>query len=180
MSLLEDFYLNKSTRGQISKLAPFGGGGYVETSFLGSPQVISKALGELPKVAQMVKPPPARQETRVQSLRWEDPWRTEWLPTPVFLPGELQRQRSLAGYTVQGVAKSRMSLRDLAQPHAGECAPGLGVWEQGGGGGSWNYRQKRGGEAREAASETGPRPAISRGPHPHPTSGLSDPWRPGR
>ena len=25
------------------------------------------------------------------------PWRREWLPTPVFLPGEFHRQRSLAG-----------------------------------------------------------------------------------
>jgi len=24
------------------------------------------------------------------------PWRREWLPTPVFLPGEFQGQRSLA------------------------------------------------------------------------------------
>jgi len=26
-------------------------------------------------------------------------WRREWLPTPVFLPGELHGQRSLAGYS---------------------------------------------------------------------------------
>ena len=26
------------------------------------------------------------------------PWRREWLPTPVFLPGEFHRQKSLAGY----------------------------------------------------------------------------------
>ena len=26
------------------------------------------------------------------------PWRREWQPTPVFLPGELNRQRSLVGY----------------------------------------------------------------------------------
>ena len=26
------------------------------------------------------------------------PWRKEWLPTPVFLPGESHGQRSLAGY----------------------------------------------------------------------------------
>ena len=25
------------------------------------------------------------------------PWRSEWQPTPVFLPGEPHRQRSLAG-----------------------------------------------------------------------------------
>ena len=35
----------------------------------------------------------------------EIPWRREWLPTPVFLPGESQEQRTLA--TVHGVAKSQ-------------------------------------------------------------------------
>ena len=27
------------------------------------------------------------------------PWRREWLPTPVFLPGEFHRQRSLVSYS---------------------------------------------------------------------------------
>ena len=27
------------------------------------------------------------------------PWRREWQPTPVFLPGEFHRQRSLTGYS---------------------------------------------------------------------------------
>ena len=40
-------------------------------------------------VAQMVKNPPAMQETRVCSLGWKDPLeKREWKPTPVFLPGE--------------------------------------------------------------------------------------------
>ena len=30
------------------------------------------------------------------------PWRKEWLPTPVFLPGEFHGQRSLAGYSSWG------------------------------------------------------------------------------
>ena len=30
------------------------------------------------------------------------PWRREWQPTPVFLPGEFHGQRSLAGYSPQG------------------------------------------------------------------------------
>ena len=38
------------------------------------------------------------QETQVQSLDGEDPWRREWQTTPVFLPGECHGQRSLAGY----------------------------------------------------------------------------------
>ena len=46
-----------------------------------------------------------------------DPWvrkiplRREWLPTPVFLPGELHGQRALRA-TVHGVAKSRTRLSD--------------------------------------------------------------------
>ena len=35
------------------------------------------------------------------------PWRRKWQPTPVYLPGNFQGQRSLAGFTVHGVAKSR-------------------------------------------------------------------------
>ena len=31
------------------------------------------------------------------------PWRREWLPTPVFLPGESHGQRSLAGYSPWGL-----------------------------------------------------------------------------
>ena len=30
------------------------------------------------------------------------PWRQAWQPTPVFLPGESQGQRNLAGYSPQG------------------------------------------------------------------------------
>ena len=49
-----------------------------------------------------VKNPPAMQEMHVQSLGWEDPQRREWLPTPVFLPGESHGQRSLVGYHLWG------------------------------------------------------------------------------
>ena len=39
-------------------------------------------------VVQLVKNLPAMQETWVQSLGWEDLWRRERLPTPVFWTGE--------------------------------------------------------------------------------------------
>ena len=51
-------------------------------------------------VAQMVKNLPAMQDTQ------SDPLRREWLPTPVFLPGEFHEQRSLAGCS-HGVARVR-------------------------------------------------------------------------
>ena len=57
-------------------------------------------------VAQMVKNLPATQETWVQSLGWEDPPERDWQPTPVFLPGELHRQRSLVGYSPRGCKES--------------------------------------------------------------------------
>ena len=51
--------------------------------------------GKASLVAQMVKNPLAKQETQVQSLGWKDPLeKEEWLPTLVFLPGELHGQRS--------------------------------------------------------------------------------------
>ena len=52
--------------------------------------------------AQMVKNPLAVWETQVQFLGGQDPWRKEWLPTPVFLPGEFHGQRNLVGYSPWG------------------------------------------------------------------------------
>ena len=58
-------------------------------------------------MAQTVKNLPVMQDIWVQSLSQEDPlekipWRREWLPTLVFLPGEFHGQRSLAGYSPLG------------------------------------------------------------------------------
>ena len=64
-----------------------------------------------PLVAQLVKNPPAMQETWVQSLGWEDPWKREQLPTPVFWPGEFQE--SSRDCIVHGVTKSRTRLSDF-------------------------------------------------------------------
>ena len=57
----------------------------------------------------MVKNLPAMQETGVQSLGWEDPLRREWLPTPVFLPGESHGQRNLVGYSPWGCKELDMT-----------------------------------------------------------------------
>ena len=53
-------------------------------------------------VAQMVNNPLAMWEAQVPLLGQEGPWRREWLPTPVFFPGEFYGQRSLAGYSPCG------------------------------------------------------------------------------
>ena len=39
------------------------------------------------------------------------PWRRNWQPTPVFLPGESYGQRSLAGYSSRGHKESDMTER---------------------------------------------------------------------
>ena len=49
-------------------------------------------------VAQMAKNPPAMHETRVGKI----PWRRDWQPTPVLLPGEFHGQRSLVVYSPWG------------------------------------------------------------------------------
>ena len=53
-------------------------------------------------VAQMVKNLPAMQETWFDPWVGKIPWRREWPHTPVFLPGEFQRQKSLVGYSPWG------------------------------------------------------------------------------
>ena len=57
-------------------------------------------------VAQLVKNPPAMQETQVPSLGQEDPWRRKWQPTSVFLPGKSHGQSSIAGYSPWGLKES--------------------------------------------------------------------------
>ena len=53
-------------------------------------------------VAQTVKYQPEMQETQFDAWVRKIPWRSEWLLTPVFLPGGSHGQRSLADYSPQG------------------------------------------------------------------------------
>ena len=41
------------------------------------------------------------------------PWRREWQPTPVFLPGESHGQRTLADYSPRGHQESNMTERSV-------------------------------------------------------------------
>ena len=50
----------------------------------------------------MLKNLPVVQETWVGKI----PWRKEWQPTPVFLPGESRGQRNLVGYSPWGPKES--------------------------------------------------------------------------
>ena len=51
-------------------------------------------------VAQLAKNLPAMQATWVWSRVRRIPWRRKWQPTPIFLLGEVHRQRNLAGYSL--------------------------------------------------------------------------------
>ena len=56
-------------------------------------------------VAQIVKKLPQCRRCRFKP--WgKFPWRWEWQPTPVFLPGEFHGQRSLVGYSPWGSKSS--------------------------------------------------------------------------
>ena len=62
--------------------------------------------------SSVVKNPPASAEDmRLVFDPWvgKIPWRRKWQPTPVFLPGKLQGQRSLVGYSPGGWEGSDMS-----------------------------------------------------------------------
>ena len=60
-------------------------------------------------MAQMVKNLPAMQETRVQSLGWEDLLEKGMATHSVFLPGEFHGQRSLAVYSPWGCRELDMT-----------------------------------------------------------------------
>ena len=53
-------------------------------------------------VAQMVKNLPVMQRPGFDLWVGKIPWRRDWLPTPVFLPGEFHGKRSLVGYSPWG------------------------------------------------------------------------------
>ena len=52
---------------------------------------------------------------------WKIPWRKEWQPTPVFLPGEFHGQRSQAGYSPWGRKESDKTERLTLDSHRGQA-----------------------------------------------------------
>ena len=50
------------------------------------------------------------------------PWRREWLPTPVFMPGEFHGQRNMVGYSPWGCKGSGTT---EANKHAAKAKPGV-------------------------------------------------------
>ena len=63
-------------------------------------------------VAQMVKESACNAEDLgLDSGVMKIPWRREWQPTPVFLPGEFCGQKSLTGYSPWGHKESDLAER---------------------------------------------------------------------
>ena len=57
----------------------------------------------------MVKNLPVAQVTQVETWVGKIPWRSEWLPTAVVLPGEFHGLRSLAGCSPWGCSELNMT-----------------------------------------------------------------------
>ena len=79
----------------------------------------------LVKTPEMVKNLPAVRETRVRSLGWEDSLKKVWQPTVVFLPGEVYRQRILAGYSPWGrkeLDTTKQLMEKAMAPHSSTFA----------------------------------------------------------
>ena len=91
-----------------------GGGGWFQddssTLHLLCPTFINLSAS---LVTQMLKNLPAMQENQVWSLVRKIPWRREWQPTPIFLPGQFHGQRAWWA-RVLGVT---MSLTKLSNYH---------------------------------------------------------------
>ena len=51
------------------------------------------------------------------------PWRREWLPSPVLMPGESQGQRNLVGYSLWGCKESEMTERLSKHTRTHEMTP---------------------------------------------------------
>ena len=83
-----------------------------------------------PVMAQMVKNLPAMWEPRFSPWVGKIPWRREWHPTPVFLPGASHGQRSLEGYSLWSHRELHMTERQTHSTHVVQGAwklPGVSV-----------------------------------------------------
>ena len=93
----------------VSQLFTSGGqsvGASASASVTSNKLLTPQLHGRASLVAQMVKNLPACRSPGFDPWLGKIPWRREWQPTPVFLPGEFLGQRSLVGYSPWGHKKS--------------------------------------------------------------------------
>ena len=98
------------------------GHAFLPTAFFGQPLLESNltvihrhAHVRASMVAQLVKNPPAMQETQVPSLGWEDPLEEGMATHSGILAWRIPRMEELGGLQSMGVAKRRTRLRGSAQ-----------------------------------------------------------------
>ena len=89
------------------------------------------------QMALVVKSPPANagniKDLGLSPRVGKIPWRRAWQPTPVFMPGKSQGQRSLEGYSLWGRKESTMT-------EVTQCTCTHRVGDGVGGGGMWTGR----------------------------------------
>ena len=86
-------------------------------------EIISNTLRDS-LVAQMVKNLPQCRRSGFDPWVRKIPWRREWQPTPVFLPGESHGQRSLEGYSPCGCKELDKADATYQEIHARNLLPG--------------------------------------------------------
>ena len=80
--------------------------------------IVSQSMASL--VAQRVKRLPARWETLVQSLGWEDPLEEGMATHSSILPWKIPTDRGASQATVHGVTKSQTGLKRLSSSSSRE------------------------------------------------------------
>ena len=68
------------------------------------------------------------QETEFNPWFRKSLWRSEWQPTPVFLPGESHGQRILAGYSPWDCKESHNWVTSTTPPLWDICFPYMAIW----------------------------------------------------
>ena len=80
-------------------------------------------------VAQTVKNlPPLQERPGLDPWFGKIPWRREWQPIPVFLPGEFHGQRKLAGYSPWG-CKESVTTEQLTHTYTHFLAASFSIWD---------------------------------------------------
>ena len=79
-------------------------------------KIIAKETTDKDLISKMYKATHTAQYQKNNLGLGKFPWRREWLPTPVFLPGEFHGQGSLAGHSLRGRKEPEITDRLTLSP----------------------------------------------------------------